>query len=327
MHSLTLTHTPKRRSLTRPPVEAFLEAGMLPLLLQQLRAGVAARGREKESAGDDAAVLAEVLWLLSMVISKENMELVMASDCVAALLAVLDPSAPLSNEQLWFPAVKVLGCLTAGKDEYTDAILNQAQGRLAFLETCLASTHRGLRKETCWLLSNIAGGGPGHVDFVMASGALPRVCEIFLDTQFDIRKEIAFLLYNLARDARGQHAKLKTILECNNLLYTFLCLCKAPDVEANLLALRWVDLVLRVVPGGPQLVEENDGIECLEALQDSENEECWRVSSALVDEFYGEDYGYGEEEAVPEEHVEYPAWRLGAQQQQQQQNTGQQFQF
>jgi hypothetical protein len=56
----------------------------------------------------------------------------------------------------------------------------------------------------------------------------------------------------------------------------------------------FVEMVLRVVPRGAQLVEEADGIAALEALQQRGPGELQDEATALMDEFFGETYGLEE---------------------------------
>lgn len=54
--------------------------------------------------------------------------------------------------------------------------------------------------------------------------------------------------------------------------------------------------VLRGMPNGegPKLVEREDGIDAMERFQFHENEDLRNLANALVDRYFGEDYGLDE---------------------------------
>ena len=70
-------------------------------------------------------------------------------------------------------------------------------------------------------------------------------------------------------------------------------------------ALKFIENVLRHAEHGVQMVEELNGIECLEALQfrEESRDRAWndlcRRAQMLVDEFYGEFYGVEDNASAP----------------------------
>lgn len=74
---------------------------------------------------------------------------------------------------------------------------------------------------------------------------------------------------------------------------------------------------MRALPNGkgPKLVEKEDGIAAMEELQFHDNEELRIMSNILVDQYFGEDYGFEEElesgDMRTEDDSEYPPWRRG----------------
>lgn len=74
-----------------------------------------------------------------------------------------------------------------GPDHFTNAVLSLADASPG-LARCLRSHHRGVRKEACWVLSNVAAGSPAHVDAVVKGQFVPVLKEMLLTEAFDIKR-------------------------------------------------------------------------------------------------------------------------------------------
>jgi hypothetical protein len=71
-------------------------------------------------------------------------------------------------------------------------------------------------------------------------------------------------------DGRGDPAALQKIVggdRDGGVLRGYLAMVRGPDMEAARLGLQFVEMVLRMLPGGAQAVEAADGIDALEELQ------------------------------------------------------------
>jgi hypothetical protein len=51
-----------------------------------------------------------------------------------------------------------------------------------------------VRKEATWVISNLAGGTPEHVQAILQSGLGDLIVKTFKTQAFDIKKEVRFLL-------------------------------------------------------------------------------------------------------------------------------------
>lgn len=58
--------------------------------------------------------------------------------------------------QIIVPALRTLGNIVSGDDNQTQAVINA--NALPALTALLANSKKNIRKETCWMLSNIAAG-------------------------------------------------------------------------------------------------------------------------------------------------------------------------
>lgn len=57
------------------------------------------------------------------------------------------------------------------------------------MTTFLESTHRHIKKESLWVLSNLTAGPTEHIDAFIQAGTLPLIVNLMSST-FDIRKEV-----------------------------------------------------------------------------------------------------------------------------------------
>ena len=80
------------------------------------------------------------------------------------------------------------GNIVSGPDEFS--VLALHDGKLVTAMTCyLQSTHRHIKKETLWVLSNLTAGPTEHITTLLHAGVLPLVIHL-LSSTFDIKKEV-----------------------------------------------------------------------------------------------------------------------------------------
>lgn len=205
------------------------------------------------------------------------------------------------------------------------------------LERSLHSFHRGLRKESCWVVANFAATSlPAvHEALVLTEKGEPsvflrRLFELICQTQFDIQREAGHAIYNLCRcsdrrflpvvlprvpAAPAEAARCPTVI----LMRIFFDFLRSRDTEAVLVGLRMVELLLGSHPDGKALVENEGGIDALESVQTIENADLVTYAHRIVDGWFG--VGLGEEEEEIElarageqqaqaQQEEFPPWRL-----------------
>jgi hypothetical protein len=173
---------------------------------------------------------------------------------------------------------------------------------IAALIKCLKSDHRVLKKEAAWVLSNIAAGSIEQKKLIYSSEALPLLLRLLSTAPFDIRKEVAYVLGNLCVAPSEDGGRPNLILDHlvslvgKGCLPGFVDMVRSADVEAARLGLQFMELVLRGMPNseGPKLVEREDGIDAMERFQFHENDDLRNMANALVDKYFGEDYGLDE---------------------------------
>ncbi|GAB4856697.1 Importin subunit alpha-9 [Ancistrocladus abbreviatus] len=250
----------------------------------------------------DEELATEVAWVVVYLSALSNLgtSMMVKGNVVQLLVERLASSDSL---QLLIPVLRSLGNLVAGEGQTTSSVLvagNEVTGHaIAALVKCLKSEHRVLKKESAWVLSNIAAGSIEHKKLIYYSEAVPVLLHLLSTAPFDIRKEVAYVLGNLCVAVTEGSGKPALIVEHlvslvgGGCLSGFVELVRSADVEAARLGIQFLELVMRGMPNneGPKLVEMEDGIEALERFQFHENEELRFMANTLVDTYFGEDYG------------------------------------
>jgi len=212
------------------------------------------------------------------------------------------------------------------------------------LERSLSSLHRGLKKEVCWVLSNLAATNlpQVHEALIMApthtattSTAAPNpphpspspsvflrlLLPLLISANFDIQREVAHAVYNLCRagDGRLMHIVLPRMSAAADDVATtmtraYCSLLRSHDPDATLICLRFLDLLLTRHPDGVQIVEHRvDGIDALESVQQHMDQaELVSYAQTIVDRHFGvqqEEEGELEDTADTKQEESYPAWR------------------
>lgn len=269
----------------------FVDAGIIPVVITGLQQSTA------HSFTTETVV--EVAWLLSFLTAREEeyLKLMLESGLVDLLL----PFFAGTEELLLTPIIRVFGNICCGSfDHHTDEWQMPYIHRLlssdsvflsklfAFLQPMDSSSHAHLASESAWVLSNLAALDAQVVGVLLQAQFLPLLGTLFHDSSFELRREVAFALTNIALTSPTHLDQVLAL----NVLKGFLQLLTAADVAVVGNSLRFIENVLRVAPRGVALVESNDGIDALETVQfDSSEEHLSKWAAALVNEFYGENYG------------------------------------
>lgn len=253
----------------------------------------------------DEELATEIAWVVVYLSALSNYasSLLVKSDLLQLLVERLATS---DSSQLLIPILRSLGNLVASDAYTTNAVLvagsHITDNAIAALAKCLKSEHRVLKKESAWVLSNIAAGSVEHKRLIFSSEATAALLRLVVTAPFDMRKEVAYVLGNLCVAPSEGSGRPQLILEHlvslvrRGCLPGFIDLVRSADTEAARLGLQFLELVLRGMPDGegPKLVEREDGIDAMERFQFHENDDLRNMANELVDRYFGADYGLDE---------------------------------
>lgn len=238
---------------------------------------------------DNMGVLSEVSWVFTHLassgeFSEEMVKHGVLSQTVELLVQLAESQQTLVRDGVVeTPLLRCLGNLCSGPDEYT-TMACQNPKLLPALGTYLSATHRHIKKETLWVLSNLTSE-PSACQTVLQSPLLPLILDQ-VPAAFDIKMEALYVLCNMA--CHGDDAC--NFLVDNGVFQQIVPVLKSSDIEILNLGLSLVEMLLRMASNGSHVFEECDGISRLEALDYHSNDTIRHQASDLLEQyFYGED--------------------------------------
>jgi len=235
---------------------------------------------------EDKEVVIDATWALSYLSdgSDERIASVVASGVVPSLVNLLSSS----KTHVVIPALRCLGNIVSGSDGQTQAVVDA--GVLFTLVPLLSHQKKNIRKETCWMLSNIAAGSATQLDSLMRTPDLiaPILGQLAPSAEWDVRKEAAWVVSNVSTG--GTPAHVLKLVE-HGAIRPLCDLLEVGEVRILVVALDALDAILRsagsAVAGFIQLIDEADGVERIENLQEHESQEVYNRCVKMIESYFG----------------------------------------
>ncbi|RHZ71077.1 hypothetical protein Glove_262g24 [Diversispora epigaea] len=236
-------------------------------------------------------VVSEISWVLTYLTSDEDKYIQKLVEGLAPLL-VKHMRPLLSHGPLALPLIRTFGNIASSPDNNTIILINQPDFLSSMIEY-IQSDCRPVKKESLWVMSNItAARRPEVLTKVINTGFIPILSAIATHNNFDIRKEAAYSLLNIA--SHGE--EYMKSLPHQELLSGFLEFIRSQDVELIRLGLGYLEMLLTQVPDGNKFIEQMQGIDALESVTFSEDQTLRSTACRLMDQFFGEGSSINENE-------------------------------
>jgi len=182
-------------------------------------------------------------------------------------------------------------------DNTTDAQLALAAGACNGLRNLLQSGTKLCRKEVCWALTNIAEGTSEQVQHLFESALIDDVVELLRCTDFDIKREAAWVIHNVTSSKDIVSVEYLIRRGCVRCLVDLLSTCDAGLLLVALQTLgnmldcgRQLQISYRTAENlVATLVEEADGVERLEKMQESANDNIYNRSARILRLYFLDD--------------------------------------
>ncbi|KAG0049590.1 hypothetical protein BGZ83_005572 [Gryganskiella cystojenkinii] len=256
--------------------DALVKSGLIKPLLHHLRVDT------------QPAVISEAAWVVVYLTSGPDSVSTQLLEHRLIPLLVEPLKQFLDQKALAIPLVRALGNIASGPDNNTSALIHEP-GFLEAMLQYIQSDCRPVKKESLWVMSNITADHNGtDLIKVIDAGFIPVLSRIATHQNYDIRKEAAYSLINLASHG-PDYAK---VLPHRELLPGFLDFLRTKEEETISLGLRYVQLLLNSgIEDAPALLSEMNGVDALEAviLADADGRDQHRLASLLLDTYFGED--------------------------------------
>ncbi|KAJ1722618.1 hypothetical protein LPJ61_005910 [Coemansia biformis] len=238
----------------------------------------------------DSACVAELAWVcayLTASSSEQQLDQLLRTGAIDSLLQHA-LGAPETEFATLIPVTRTLGNVAAGTDAQTHALVSKDGFLDLIIRGIEITSSRALEKESLWVLSSVTAGRKEDVDAVVAAGAVARLVSIVEKRNFDIKKEAAFSLLNIA--IVGQRI---ADLPNEQLVAEFVEFIRSQDEELVRMGIQYIALLFEHLPDrcGVQLLKGvAGGIDALEnQMVATESDDARALVSALVDDYYNDE--------------------------------------
>ncbi|RKP38009.1 armadillo-type protein [Dimargaris cristalligena] len=278
-HSSRLTQTVcfALSNLARCPsaaVRELFDADIGPKLMQHL---------DSHASLD---VLKEVFWVLVYITAGDinyAQRLIEEQDVIAALVPQLAKFADQGSAAL--PLIRTLGNVSAISEATADRVLAFPEILKQLLHWVAESPARTVKKEGLWVLSNLTAGTKTQVNKVLKQDTVAILTQIMGHDAFDIRREAAFSLLNIANHGSDYFNSLNL----KALVPAFLDFFKTNATEFVRMALHFFMLLVTENSQGVDMLKSIDGaIDLIESATLLDDEDIRHTTHLLMDRYYNE---------------------------------------
>jgi HEAT repeat protein len=272
------------RGKPQPPLATVAPA--LPVLIQLVQ------------QNSDQETVIDATWALSYISDGTNdrIQAVVDLDLIPSLVNMLTSSKGATI----VPALRTLGNIVSGSDEQTQAVVDA--NVLPSLVPLLNSSKKNIRKETCWMLSNIAAGSKSQLSqLIKTPDLLPRVLtQMSSSAEWDVRREASWVISNIATG--GNLAHITQMIEHGG-IRPICDLFEVGEVRIILLAMEALQAIFKSgidIERITTLIDEVEGVDKLEALQEHENVEIYDKAVDIIEKYFGGEEENDSENIVPQ---------------------------
>lgn len=254
-----------------PPTEIHFVQKIIPILCRLLTV-------------EDVKTKTDAMWAFSYITDGPNdrIQLMLDNDIHRQIVYVLSTVyIPETN----IPAIRSLGNIITGSDLQTQAVIDA--GLLQALTNLSQSpTMASIQKEMAWVISNILAGTNEQIQQVIDSNLIGWVVLLCAQADYKTRKEAAWAITNLA--SSGNLSQKKRLVD----EYGVESLCSMLSVNDNkmievclggLTNLAAVSELQEIVV---LKIEESQGLDKIEELQNHEQETIYKLAFNLIDKYF-----------------------------------------
>lgn len=234
-------------------------------------------------------VLVDAVWALSYLSDgpNERIELVMQTGVTQKLVSFLSDK----SSTLLTPTIRCLGNFVTGSDIQTDAVIDA--GILDHICELLENPRKTIRKETCWLASNIAAGTHEQITSLMRRNDIMRkLIETGSNASWETKKEALWAVSNICTTGNDEHVRCLVEIEGMKPLTEVLNFTNA---DATILTAA-LDAIARILDVGERnheeyakMFDEYAGIDHLENLQEHPSTQVYEKTVSIIESYFGAD--------------------------------------
>lgn len=236
----------------------------------------------------DTSILVDTVWALSYLTDGGNsqIQMVIDSEVVPNLVNLL--SHPEVKVQT--AALRAVGNIVTGTDEQTQVVLDCDV--LSRFPALLAHKKEKINKEAVWFLSNITAGNQKQVQLVIDAGLIPDIVRLLDRGDFQTQKEAAWAVSNLT--ISGKKEQVVVLIE-NKVIPPLCNLLTVKDPQIVQVCLDGIGNILRMAGENyhviADMIESAGGVDKIESLQQSENDEIYKLAFEIIEQYFSDDVG------------------------------------
>jgi len=232
----------------------------------------------------DQETVIDACWALSYLSDGEDdrIQAVVNTGIVRHLTTLLASS----SSAIVTPTLRTLGNIVTGNDVQTQSVIDADIWEHSI--NLLHHNKKAIRKETCWMLSNIAAGTKPQINALMnAPGVIPAAIQQLTSGEWEVRKEACWIISNITTGGTFPHVQQLIDYGCVKPV------CDLLDVSDSKVIIVALDAIEAIMNKGAQngvnfsvMIDEADGIEKIEKLQEHENSEVYEKAVSILEEFF-----------------------------------------
>lgn len=92
--------------------------------------------------------------------------------------------------------MRLLGAFVCGNAKLTQSVVDS--GALDMLPKLMGHPNKKIRKDVCWVISNIAAGTQLQLEALVLKNYLPRLIAVFKEDEPEIKKEVIWAICNMS---------------------------------------------------------------------------------------------------------------------------------
>lgn len=233
----------------------------------------------------DQTILVDTAWAISYIteLGPDYAQLIIDSGLVNKISRLVCHGEP----KIEMAAIRALGCIATGSDEQTQAVIDS--GAIANLRLTLKGFNDRTAKDALWFISNVVAASQQQLQAVIDEDLIPLVIHFLAMGDYQQQKEASWAIYNFCLVASSEQLRLlvenkvipplcdlltiKDIILVSNVLEAIKTLMNKCQHDS--------DIYSRIMDE----IHECGGLDKIESLQSSKNEEIHQYSQSIIDEF------------------------------------------